>query len=43
MLERAGFKVYEKMEQDIALAINQPWFNLPLTTSATALSLAQKK
>lgn len=30
MLDRAGFKVYERMEQDIVLAINQPWFSFPL-------------
>lgn len=29
MLERAGFKVYERMEMDVAAAINQPWFTFP--------------
>jgi predicted XRE-type DNA-binding protein len=28
MLERAGFKIYEKMEIDIIAAINQPAFHL---------------
>lgn len=27
ILERAGFKVYEHMECDVAAAINQPWFH----------------
>jgi predicted XRE-type DNA-binding protein len=26
MMERVGFKVYEKIKIDIAEAINQPWF-----------------
>lgn len=36
MLERAGFRVYEKMEQDIALAIDQPWFNFPMVKQVVA-------
>ena len=36
MLERAGFKVYEKMEQDIALAIDKPWFSLPALVQVTS-------
>jgi predicted XRE-type DNA-binding protein len=27
ILERIGFKVYEKMKADIYSAINKPWFN----------------
>lgn len=30
MLERAGFKVYERIEQDEVAAIDQPWFQFPL-------------
>lgn len=29
MLERAGFKVYQRMEMDVAAAINQPWLKFP--------------
>ena len=34
MLERAGFKVYERMEHDVAEAINQPWFSFPAKANA---------
>lgn len=30
MLERAGFKVYQRMEQDVVAAIDQPWFRFPV-------------
>ena len=36
MLERAGFSVYEKMEHDIALAIDKPWFDLPIVAHVAA-------
>jgi predicted XRE-type DNA-binding protein len=36
MLERAGFKVYEKMEQDIVTAIDRPWFRLPVEAMVAA-------
>ncbi len=29
MLEKAGFKIYERLEHDVAVAIDQPWFSFP--------------
>lgn len=34
MLERAGFRVYERMERDIVAAIDQPWLRFPMPVRA---------